>query len=395
MRADRLLSALLLLQAHGRLTGRDLARRLEVSERTVHRDMEALGAAGVPIFAERGARGGWRLSDGWQTSVPGLEASELRALLLAQPARMLGDLRLGGAAERALGKLMASLPTALREQAASMRQRLFIDVEAWYATSENLAVLPVVQDAVWRDRKLHMRYWRTTRGTREQVERLVDPLGLVAKGSAWYLIARTPDGFRTYRVSRIEEATVLEEPCARPPDFDLAAYWKASSADYRESWPHFDALLRVEPRAAGWLRIWRHYWKVDPVGDPDAEGWLTLRVAFEWEEVAVFTVLGLGTRVEVLEPAALRERVRAEAAATAARIAPVEAQSTAEASATEPPAPATHEATAHETTDAATTTARVSSGKALSTARRTPVSEAATRTRAQSATRTSSRQRDG
>src|ERR1051325_5772607 len=159
MKADRLLSALLLLQAHGRMTGREMSRRLEVSLRTVHRDMEALSMAGVPVFALRGARGGWQLDEGWRTQVPALDEAELLGLLMAQP-RVVGDGLLAGAAERALRKLTASLPTALRERAASIRQRLYVDTAGWRGTSENLAMLPIVQDAVSRDRKLSMLYRR-------------------------------------------------------------------------------------------------------------------------------------------------------------------------------------------------------------------------------------------
>src|SRR5215475_2065024 len=137
---------LLLLQAHGRLTGRELAERLEVSERTVHRDMESLSAAGVPVFALRGAQGGWQLDKGWRTQVPGLDEAELRALLMSQP-RVTGDVRLLAAAESALEKLMASLPAAMRERAASIRQRLHVDTTAWRGAGEDLAMLPVVQDA--------------------------------------------------------------------------------------------------------------------------------------------------------------------------------------------------------------------------------------------------------
>ena len=210
MRADRLLSMLLLLQAHGKQTGREMATRLEVSERTVHRDMEALSAAGVPVFALRGVRGGWQLDDQWRTQVPGLDEAELRALLMAQP-RVIGDHRLAAAAERALDKLMAALPVALRAQAASIRQRLYVDTTGWWGTTENLAALPVVQDAVSRDRKLAIHY---RRADGEEVERTVDPLGLVAKGAVWYLVAHTPGGFRTYRVSRIKHATLLERPAS-------------------------------------------------------------------------------------------------------------------------------------------------------------------------------------
>src|SRR5580765_5854818 len=135
MKADRLLSALLLLQAHGRLTGRELAKRLEVSPRTVHRDMEALSAAGVPVFALRGSCGGWQLDEDWRTRVPGLDEAELRALLMAQP-RVIGDTRLAAAAERALGKLMASLPVSMRAQANAIRQRLHIDTTGWRGLTE-------------------------------------------------------------------------------------------------------------------------------------------------------------------------------------------------------------------------------------------------------------------
>ena len=193
MKADRLLSALLLLQAHGKLSGRAMADRLAVSMRTVHRDMEALSAAGVPVFALRGAAGGWLLDGGWRTRVPGLDESELSALLMAQP-RVLGDARLAASADRALAKLMASLPDALRDRAASIRQRLYIDTTGWRGSTEQLSALPVVQDAISRDRTLEITY---RQANREHVQRTVEPFGLVAKGTTWYLVANTPRGFRS------------------------------------------------------------------------------------------------------------------------------------------------------------------------------------------------------
>jgi predicted DNA-binding transcriptional regulator YafY len=316
MKADRLLSMLLLLQTHGRLTGRELARRLEVSARTVHRDMEALCAAGVPVYAHRGSRGGWQLDEGWETNVPGLEETELRALLMAQPPRVLGDLKLATAAERALGKLMASLPVSMRQQAISIRQRLHVDVEGWRGTSENLATLPVVQDAVWRDRRLTIRYWRPGR---EVSERTLDPLGLVVKGSGWYLVANTAEGFRTFRVSRIQQATMLDEACARPADFDLATHWKTSTTTYRESFRRFEVALRLAPRTADWLRMWRSAWLVEPMSDPDADGWINCRVQFECEDEACFVVLGFGRHAEILAPDTLRDRVIGEAEALVSR----------------------------------------------------------------------------
>ena len=181
MKADRLLSALLLLQSHGKLTGREMSKRLEVSLRTVHRDMEALSAAGVPIYALRGSGGGWQLDEDWRTQVPGLDEAELGALLMAQP-RTLGDVRSAAAAESALAKLVAALPTGMRERASSIRQRLYIDPDGWSGWAENLSMLPVVQDAVARGRKLWMRY---RAAGESEAERTVDPLGLVAKGVNW------------------------------------------------------------------------------------------------------------------------------------------------------------------------------------------------------------------
>lgn len=308
MRADRLLSALLLLQAHGRMTARQLARRLEVSMRTVQRDMEALSIAGVPVFALRGAGGGWQLDEGWRTRVPGLDEAELRALLMAQP-RMLGDAHLAKAAEAALDKLMAALPSSLREQAASIRKRLHVDPSGWYGTPENLARLPVVQDAVARDRKLAMGYQRADG---ERVERIVDPLGLVAKGSVWYLVADTPAGFRTYRVSRIEEAELLERPCRRPADFDLAAYWRSATEELQKRWTRYQATLRLEARAARSLSQWRRSEPVEIADGAPPAGWVTLRTWFEDEEQARFIVLGCGPRAEVVAPDELRAAVAAD-----------------------------------------------------------------------------------
>jgi predicted DNA-binding transcriptional regulator YafY len=309
VKSERLLSALLLLQAHGRMTGRAIAKRLEVSMRTVHRDMDALSAAGVPVYALRGAQGGWRLDEGWRTEVPGLDEAELRALLMSQP-RVMGDVRLAAAAESALGKLMASLPAAMRVRAASIRQRLHVDTTGWRGTGEDLAMLPAVQDAVARDRKLAIRYQKADG---ELVERTVDPLGLVAKGTTWYLFARTSQGMRTFRISRIAEAKLLDEGFDRPANFDLATAWRASTQEFQEGRSAYDATLRVQPRAAEWIKIWQ--WATVLHTE---RSWVTIRVKFHHEDEACFVALGLGRRVQVLSPPELKERVRAEIAAMAA-----------------------------------------------------------------------------
>ena len=302
---------LLLLQAHVRMTGRELAERLEVSERTVHRDMEALSASGVPVFAVRGAQGGWQLDENWRTQVPGLDEAELRGLMMAQP-RIVGDPRLASAAERALEKLMAALPVSLREQAASIRQRLHVDTSGWRPSTENLAMLPIVQDAVARDRKLAMVYCKPD-GQRS--ERRVDPLGLVAKGTVWYLVANTPAGMRTFRVSRIESATLLAKPCKRPPDFNLATYWSSSTKRLAETRTRFTATLRLEAQTAKWMTSWH---SARELGLPATDGRVTLTLDFNSEEEARFVALGLGSRAEVVEPESLRSNVVAEAKRVAA-----------------------------------------------------------------------------
>jgi predicted DNA-binding transcriptional regulator YafY len=298
---------LLLLQAHGRLTGRELAERLEVSERTVHRDMESLSAAGVPVYAIRGVQGGWQLEASWRTQVPGLDEAELRGLLMAQP-RIIGDARLASAAERALEKLMAALPTSLREQAASIRQRLYIDTGGWRPSQENLSMLPIVQQAVSRDRKLAIVYCKANG---ERSERTVDPLGLVAKGSAWYLVANTATGMRTFRVSRIEQATPLNQGCKRPHDFNLASYWNSMTKELSETWKRFSVTLRMEPNVARWMLTWH---SAKPLGPADTRGWVTLTLEFESEHEARFVALGLGNRVEILEPKSLLSYVAKQAA---------------------------------------------------------------------------------
>ncbi|MGH9596316.1 MAG: helix-turn-helix transcriptional regulator [Edaphobacter sp.] len=313
MKADRLLSALMLLQAKGRITSRELSDRLEVSQRTVHRDMEALSAARVPITALRGSQGGWQLEPGWRTHVPGLDEAELRALLMAQP-RALSDPAMRAASERAFGKLMAALPSRMREQAAAMSERLHIDPAGWHATTEDLSMLPIVQDAVARNCKLTFDY---TRADGQTAPRTVDPLGIVAKGTSWYLVARAPNGMRTYRVSRMQSVTPLATTFERPANFKLAAYWEASTKQLQEQRKSFEAIVAADLRASQSLRSWC---VTEPIKSklPKSmpKDWLTLKIQFEEEEQARFILLGFGPRARVLEPASLRERILADARAT-------------------------------------------------------------------------------
>ena len=317
MKSDRLLSALLLLQARGRVTERELAERLEVSQRTVHRDMEAVSAARVPLSAVRGSQGGWELEKGWRTQVPSLNEGELRALLMAQP-RALGHSRLAAAAESALNKLMAAMPIPMQAQAAAMRERLHVDPTGWRGTGEDLSMLTLVQEAVAGDRKLAFDY---TRADEQKGPRTVDPLGLVAKGLTWYLVGRGTNGLRTYKVSRMAAVTVLATRFERPPHFDLAAYWKESTAKFAEKRGGYEVTLSLSPGAARRLTEWgmtrQAGNELRAVNmDGTTERRLKLTASFDNEGEAQFFVLGLGSGARVLAPEGFRERIVAEVEAT-------------------------------------------------------------------------------
>lgn len=315
MRADRLLQTLLLLQLHGRMTAGQLAKRLEVSERTILRDMESLTNAGVPVVAARGAGGGWELLEGYRTTLTALSASEVRALFVGAPARLLADLKLDKASDAAALKLEALLPAIFRNDAEVARQRIHIDVSGWNRSHDAVPHLPLLQEAVWRERKVRIEYGDPP------APRFLAPLGLVAKGSTWYLVALTEEGaLRSYRVSRVRDAELLDIPFARPRDFDLPAFWESASATFRERLPRYDAVIRTKTKDLPWIRAMLRYGAIDSVTEQRG-GWSRVALHFDAIEPARHTLLGLGAMVEVLEPAALRDAIvdAARAVVTAAR----------------------------------------------------------------------------
>ena len=308
MRADRLVSILLLLQMNRRMTARELAERLEVSERTIHRDMESLGAAGVPVVAERGAGGGWMLMDGYRTNLTGLNDAEVQALFLAGPASVLADLKLDKASDAALIKLLASLPLTTRRDAEYARQRLHVDVSGWNRQEEAAPCLHALQEAVWQGRRARLGYRRGV-GDGEVVERTVDPLGLVAKGSVWYLVATVGGEPRSYRVSRVASVELTDEPCERPEGFDLAAFWGRSNKEFKDKFPRFYATFRARADVVPRLHFAGRFARVEGVGEPDAQGWVEVRMRFQFDWEACEFALSFGPAVELVEPEELRARV--------------------------------------------------------------------------------------
>jgi predicted DNA-binding transcriptional regulator YafY len=312
MRADRLLSIMLLLQIYRRLTAAELARRLEVSERTIHRDMEALSIAGVPVVAERGAGGGWALVEGYRTNLTGLNDAEIQSLFAATPSRLLSDLSLDKAADAAHVKLLAALPESSRSLAEYARERIHVDSAGWGGAEERAPHLRTIQEAVWQGRRLFIAYARGCESPDAELE--VDPLGLVAKGGVWYLVAGVGGDVRSYRVSRVRAARLSEEEASRPEGFDLAAFWEESVRRFKTETPRFFATLRAHKSVVPVLHYAGRFSRVEEVSETDAEGWATVRMRFQFEEDACGLALGFGTKVEVLEPVELRSKVAEMAA---------------------------------------------------------------------------------
>ncbi len=247
MRADRLLSILLLLQSKGRMTAHDLAIQLEVSERTIYRDLEALGIAGVPVYTERGPGGGYELIDGYQTRLTGLTESEARALFLAHLTTPLADLGLDQALDQAMLKLTAALPLPSRDSAEQMRQRVHFDASWWYHSDTPTTALQTIQEAIWQDRILCLRYQEDDGA---QTELRIEPYGLVAKASVWYLVGAFTYQIRVLRVSRIQDTNVLAEGFQRPADFDLARFWSTYCAEVEAHPGQYAVPLRLAPEDA-------------------------------------------------------------------------------------------------------------------------------------------------
>lgn len=316
MRADRLLSLLLTLQTEGKVKAKELAQRLEVSPRTIYRDLDALTTAGVPVYAEPGPTGGVALLGGYRTQLTGLSGAELQTLFFGKPPALLQDLGLSTVAEAALLKVLASLPVS-RQGASRARQHLYIDTTGWAKSRDAVPLLPPLYEAVWQERRVRLHYARPDKTGDKTVTRLVDPLGLVARGSTWYLIAGVEGELRTYRVSRVEGVVITDEACRRPDGFDLAAHWEASKEAFRERLPRYPVTVRAAPDIVGRLRVSGRYARVTAEAHvADEGGWVRLELLFEVDWEACEYLLSFGSAVEVLEPLELRRQLAQRAAET-------------------------------------------------------------------------------
>jgi predicted DNA-binding transcriptional regulator YafY len=321
MRADRLVAIVLLLQGRGGLSAPELARELEVSVRTIYRDVDALSAAGVPVYATRGPNGGVRLLDGYRTDLTGLSPGEAETLFLMGIPGPLDELGLGSSLDAVQRKVLAALPAAGRITAERVRRRILVDATGWDRAPRAMPWLPTIADAVWAGRRLALEY---TRSDNRHVRHTVDPRGLVLKSGQWYLIGWVGRFDVTFRVSRVRFAEVLDQPSTGHEDFDLEAYWAEFLVDFESRRGSVAVHIRVAPDAIDDLP--RHLGEdvrsktLESRSDPS--GWLGLDLTFESLDDARAQLLGLGAGIVVEEPAELRQELARVAAQVVALYGP-------------------------------------------------------------------------
>ena len=307
MRADRLLSLLMLLQTRGRMSAKELAEELEVSERTIYRDITALSSSGVPIYASRGPGGGVQLVEEYRTTLTGLTLEETRALFTMGIPAPLAQLGMDEKFKGAMLKLSASLPETRREEEARTRQRILLDSSWWFQSEQDVPCLQTIEQALFQDRRLRIQVRWEFFNT--QFEQEAEPYGLVAKANIWYLVYGRGGTPHVTRVSQIAEAEMMSECFYRPGDFQLESFWQEWCREY-EAQPPFCARVRVAPEALPMLAEYvgdRARGQIAPRHLQDADGWFTLDLPFESFISARSRLLGLGRAVEVLEPEALRK----------------------------------------------------------------------------------------
>ncbi|WP_026410971.1 helix-turn-helix transcriptional regulator [Actinomadura oligospora] len=313
MRAGRLLSLLLLLQNRGRMTADELAAELEVSVRTVYRDVQALVAAGVPVYGEPGHEGGYALLDGYRTRLTGLTEAEARTLFLAGLPGPAAELGMGPVLAAAELKLEAALPVALQDHARRIRECFHLDAPAWYRQADEVPHLQAVAAAVWERRAVRVRYrrWHAP----QEVERRLEPYGIVLKGGRWYIVARSGDDLRTYRIGQILDLEPLDETFDPPADFDLARHWQAHTAQLQDRLWQGEAEIRISPAGITRLQDVAAQAVLDGVnqGEPEPGGWRRAVIPIETFDHAEAELLRLGPEVEVLTPPELRERIATSA----------------------------------------------------------------------------------
>ena len=317
VRASRLVTILMLLQARGQMTAPVLAAELEVSVRTIQRDIDALSAAGVPVYSERGRAGGYQLAGGYRNRLTGLDSGEAQALVAFAAPGAARELGLGQALLSAQLKLAAALPGRLRAQATSAADRFHLDVSGWFIPRRPAAHLDALAAAVFGDLTVEARY----RGRAGPRDCRLEPLGLVLKAGTWYLIASEHSAIRGYRADRLDQVTVTREQFSRPRGFDLSAFWATWRDEFERRLPVVRVTVRARSRCLHRLRHaveQAHAHTVDWRTPPDQSGWTQLVLPFEKLDYARAALLGFGADIEVIDPTELRGQMIATIAALSA-----------------------------------------------------------------------------
>ncbi len=305
MRADRLLALMMLLQRRGKMTTQALAEALEVSRRTILRDVEALSTAGIPLYTEGGHGGGVALDENYRLSLNGLKEAEVRALFVANSSRLLRDVGLGEAAESTQPKLFAALPMLHQQAVEHIRQRIYIDPLWWWHDDQPLPFWKDLQQAVYEDRCIRVVYEHYDG---EVVDRELEPYSLAAKASMWYLIAMRDGELRTYRVARIHSVTMLDTYFHRRDDFDLVTYWTTHAQEFVASLMQYTFTLAIDSHRLSFAK-WYTPGRSEILQPPDADGWTTVRFQVESIDLARMFIFGLGPHAYVVEPAELHDSI--------------------------------------------------------------------------------------
>lgn len=305
MRASRLLTIMMLLQSRGRMTAEALAEELEISVRTVYRDIDQLSASGVPVYADVGRNGGFALLEGWRTRLTGLTPPEAKALFLAGLPGPAAELGLGDAMADAELKLLAALPADWQDEARRVSSRFHLDPRGWFQPTETVAALRQIADAVWSERQVAVTYESWTKVT----DRVLEPLGLVLKSGLWYMVAQSEGQPRTYRLENIRALAVTDVTFVRPADFDLAAYWQESTAQFEKDVYIGMAEIRASARGIQRLKELNATYRTAIEASaalPGADGWVRFTLPVEETAWTARLLTRIGAEMEVLSPPELR-----------------------------------------------------------------------------------------
>ncbi|CAM3590495.1 helix-turn-helix transcriptional regulator [Marinicrinis lubricantis] len=313
MRADRLVQMMILLQNRGKMTTQQLAEELEVSKRTILRDMEALSVSGIPIVADRGKAGGWRLMDQFRSQLSGMKLENLKSLFILPSEHMLQQLGIVKDGMDIRDKLLASLPDSTKTEARNYLEKVYVDSSTWKPSVQKQDIFQIMMQALWEDKKLTIQY---VKANGECTERCISPLGIIAKGSVWYLAALTEGGdYRSFRVTRVHDARMELENFTRPSDFSLSAYWNESKKQFVEQLPRYEVQVLAHHSIVRRLTFTGKF--VHKVWEDEREDhhWLPVTLRFNDEQEACEFVLGFGPQIRLLEPEHLIERIVEQAAA--------------------------------------------------------------------------------